>query len=81
MHAMREIKSLRSVVHENIVRFRQVVTGHFDDGIYLIFDYCEYDLVVLLITAPLLMSRSPAPCDRSSWRCLHSDRIVGCIAI
>jgi serine/threonine protein kinase len=53
MHVMREVKSLRRVTHENIVHFRQVVTGRFDDGIYLVFDYCEYDLAALLIATPL----------------------------
>jgi serine/threonine protein kinase len=52
VNTIREIKSLRTLRHQNIVRLRSIVTGR-DQAVYLVFDYCEYDLAALLIACSL----------------------------
>lgn len=45
----REILLLQKLDNENIVRLKFVVqTQEFDAGLYLVFEYCEYDLYALL---------------------------------
>ncbi|KAK8884127.1 hypothetical protein M9Y10_043232 [Tritrichomonas musculus] len=52
MNAMREIRILRSISHENIIKLHSVETSQ-DRYVYLIFDYCDYDLQGLLSQTPL----------------------------
>ena len=47
MNVMREINFLRHIENENIIRLIKVETSQ-DRYVYLIFDYCEYDLQGLL---------------------------------
>jgi serine/threonine protein kinase len=51
MNSMREIRLLRAVQHENIISLRHIATDR-DRGVYLVFDYCEYDLQALLSYRP-----------------------------
>ncbi|KAH0785395.1 CMGC family protein kinase [Histomonas meleagridis] len=50
MNAMKEIQSLKELKHENIVQLRRVCVSNSQEtnSVYLIFDYCEYDLQGLL---------------------------------
>jgi serine/threonine protein kinase len=52
VNVMREIRLLRNLAHPNIVRLRDVVIGA-DGAVYLVFDYCEYDLAGLLRVSAL----------------------------
>jgi serine/threonine protein kinase len=53
MNSMREIKSLRALDHPNIVRLHGVHTGRDQGSVYLVFEYCEYDLAALLVATAL----------------------------
>jgi serine/threonine protein kinase len=53
MNSMREIKILRDLRHPNIVHLRGVHTSRDQTSVYLVFDYCEYDLAALLIATSL----------------------------
>ncbi|KAI0557694.1 Cyclin-dependent kinase [Gracilaria domingensis] len=46
--ALREIATLFSVNHENVVNLREVVVGSTTDKIYLVMEYAEHDLLSLL---------------------------------
>ncbi|PXF50019.1 Cyclin-dependent kinase 11B [Gracilariopsis chorda] len=46
--ALREISTLFSVNHPNVVRLREVVVGSTTDKIYLVMEYAEHDLLSLL---------------------------------
>ena len=47
-NTIREIKLLKQIQHENIIKLRNVIpTNSADSVVYLIFDYCEYDLEAL----------------------------------
>lgn len=46
--SLREIKTLIRCRHENIVELRDVVVGQKRDSVFLVFEYCEHDLSVLL---------------------------------
>lgn len=48
-NTMRELKLLKQIHHENIIRLRDVIPTNLPDSfVYLIFDYCEYDLEAVL---------------------------------
>jgi serine/threonine protein kinase len=40
--AIREISLLKGIKHPNVVELKEVI--YQDDNLYLIFEYCEYDL-------------------------------------
>ncbi|CAN8075245.1 unnamed protein product [Agarophyton chilense] len=46
--ALREIATLFSVNHDNVVNLREVVVGSTTDKIYLVMEYAEHDLLSLL---------------------------------
>jgi len=46
--SLREITVLRATSHKNIVRLMDVCVGDLPDDIYLVLEYCEYDLAALL---------------------------------
>lgn len=49
MFAMREIKYLRMFNHPNIVKLKNIVTSKsHQNGVFLVFEYCEYDLQSML---------------------------------
>lgn len=50
MNAMKEIKLLQELKHENIINLRKVCVSNSmnANSVYLIFDYCEYDLQGLM---------------------------------
>ena len=43
--SIREIKILSDTIHTNIIRLKEVVVGYKKDSIFLVFEYCESDLV------------------------------------
>ena len=47
-NAIREIKILRSLTHPNIIKLRSICTCKKDKDVYLVFDYCPYDLQGLI---------------------------------
>jgi len=46
--SIREIKILSSALHNNIIKLKEVVVGYKKDSIFLVFEYCEYDLVKII---------------------------------
>ena len=50
---IREIKFIRELEHPNIIRLKSVVMDGKLFNVYLIFEYCEYDLAGLLRESPL----------------------------
>lgn len=40
--AIREISLLKGIKHPNVVELKEVI--YQEDNLYLIFEYCEYDL-------------------------------------
>lgn len=48
--ALREIKILQETSHPNIIKLKEVCVGYKQDSIFLVFEYCETDLVNLLST-------------------------------
>ncbi len=46
--SIREIKILSSTLHTNIIRLKEVVVGYKKDSIFLVFEYCEVDLVKII---------------------------------
>jgi serine/threonine protein kinase len=61
--AMREIQLLTLLKHhENIVFLEQVVVGDKLDSIFLVFEYCEHDMSMLLEKRPHCFSESEIKC-------------------
>ncbi len=46
--SIREIKTLKRCQHPNVVKFLEVVVGQSRDAVFLLFEYCEHDLSILL---------------------------------
>ena len=46
--SIREIKILNSTLHTNIIKLKEVVVGYKKDSIFLVFEYCEFDLVKII---------------------------------
>jgi serine/threonine protein kinase len=48
--SLREVKSLKKLVHPNIVRLREVIRDQLDQRLYFVFEYCEDNLLNLIRT-------------------------------
>jgi serine/threonine protein kinase len=46
--SIREIKILSSTLHTNLIKLKEVVVGFKKDSIFLVFEYCEVDLVKII---------------------------------
>ena len=46
--SVREIKILSDTCHSNIIRLKEVVVGYKKDSIFLVFEYCDFDLVKIV---------------------------------
>lgn len=46
--SLREIKILSQLDHPNIIRLKEVVVGFKQDSIFLVFEYCDTDLVKII---------------------------------
>jgi len=46
--ALRELTILKSLLHPNIVDLREVVVGTKQESVFLVFEFCEYDMAALL---------------------------------
>ena len=55
---IREIKFIRELEHPNIIRLKSVVMDGKSYNVYLIFEYCEYDLAGLLRKSPLRFNQA-----------------------
>eukprot|EP00200_Dunaliella_tertiolecta_P003188 CAMPEP_0202345030 /NCGR_PEP_ID=MMETSP1126-20121109/4445_1 /ASSEMBLY_ACC=CAM_ASM_000457 /TAXON_ID=3047 /ORGANISM="Dunaliella tertiolecta, Strain CCMP1320" /LENGTH=591 /DNA_ID=CAMNT_0048936279 /DNA_START=174 /DNA_END=1949 /DNA_ORIENTATION=- len=66
--AIREIKILSSMRHENVVNLREIVrseihrNNNYKGSIYMVFDYAEYDLTGLMETVKYKFSESQIKC-------------------
>ena len=57
---LREIKTLRRCSgHENIVALLDIVVGRNRDAVFLLFEYCEHDLVSIYIVWTPIIYASP----------------------
>mmetsp|Transcript_30451 Transcript_30451/g.79021 ORF Transcript_30451/g.79021 Transcript_30451/m.79021 type:complete len:100 (+) Transcript_30451:214-513(+) len=71
--ALREVALLTDLVHDNIVRLREVIPRH--PRLYLVFDYMDYDLKQCLDARfqggmPLELTRSCMYQVRNALECL-----------
>lgn len=55
-----EIKLLRELDHENIIKLVDVVTLGPENDVYLVFDYCEYDIKSFYMEHPTYLSINQA---------------------
>lgn len=46
--SIREIRILNSTLHTNIIKLKEVVVGYKKDSIFLVFEFCEVDLVRII---------------------------------
>ena len=60
--SLREIQLLRRLRHPNIVSLQEVVVGRKRDSVFLVFEYCEHDMAVLLDSMPRPFSESEVKC-------------------
>eukprot|EP01080_Neovahlkampfia_damariscottae_P004567 gene4567-7951_t len=60
--SIREISLLKKVSHPNIVQLKDVVVGKDLNSIFLVFEYCEHDLGMLLDTMKKNFSESEIKC-------------------
>ncbi len=61
--SLREIRLLKKCNHINIVNLKDVAVGTKRDAVFLIFEYCEHDLAVLV-------SKIKSPFKESEVKCL-----------
>ncbi|KAH3743086.1 Cyclin-dependent kinase G-2 [Pelomyxa schiedti] len=62
MTALREIKILKELSHQNIVNLREVVVGELQESLFLVFDYADHDLALLLDSVTHPFSESEIKC-------------------
>lgn len=86
--SVREIKLLKRISaarakgggHENIVQLLEIVVGKKREGVFLVFEYCEHDLGVLIDEMPRKFSESEVKCILlqllSAVNYLHSRWII-----
>lgn len=59
--ALREVKLLKALRHENIVQLKEVVTstgfGDIPKNVFMVMEYCEYDLTGIIETAEIKISQ------------------------
>ncbi|KAG1674414.1 hypothetical protein FOA52_012941 [Chlamydomonas sp. UWO 241] len=66
--AIREIKILSTLSHPNVVNLREIVrseihkNNNYKGSIYMVFDYCEYDLTGLMETVKFKFTESQVKC-------------------
>ena len=46
--SLREVRILQRVRHENVVRLLRVIQGDALNNVFLVFEYCEHDLAMLI---------------------------------
>lgn len=46
--SIREVQLLQQITHPNIIRLREMAVGRKVENIFLVFDYCQYDLATLI---------------------------------
>ena len=67
---LREIKTLRRCSgHENVVALLDIVVGRNRDAVFLLFEYCEHDLVRICCIVPMLYRISLTPFR--VWKCMY----------
>lgn len=81
--SVREITLLKQVSHPNIIRLREVAVGRKQENIFLVFDFCKYDLATLIdrMTRPFseaevkrIMVQLLAACEYlHANSCIHRD--------
>lgn len=67
---LREISSLKSLTHPNIVPLQDLFINHNEKKIYLIFDYFEQDLKAFI-------NKLPADCSREVYKNLLQQILLG----
>ena len=80
LSGLREISTLMSCEHENIVKLRQIAVGKSLENIFLVMSYCEQDLASLLDNMQKPFSESQVKCIMlqvfRGLRYLHGNFIV-----
>lgn len=67
--SVREVSLLRRLSHPNIVTLAEVVVGSKADSLFLVFEYCEYELAKLLDSMPTPFSLPEAKCLSEQLLC------------
>lgn len=77
---LREINTLSTCDHINVVKLREVVVGRSLESIYLSLEYCEHDLASLIDNMPKAFSVSEVKCITlqvlKGLEYLHSNYII-----
>ena len=80
LSGLREISTLMSCDHENIVKLREIAVGKSLENIFLVMNYCEQDLASLLDNMQKPFSESQSKCIMlqvfRGLRYLHDNFIV-----